>query len=252
MKKPDLSVVVPAFNEESRLANSLTQIIEFLSEQNRLFEILVVDDGSTDQTSLVAEHIASHCEDECLRILKNRQNRGKGYSVRRGMLEAKGAYALLTDADLSTPIEEVNKLEEYVIRGNYQVAFGSRDIEGADVQVHQSWFRENAGKAFNRIVRTLTPLPYRDTQCGFKMFEMSSCRNIFQKQRIHRFAFDVEILFIARLWGLSLIEVPVVWRHAEGSKVRLFPDAPLTMFDLLRVRWNDLRGGYRSGIRDSG
>jgi len=236
MTHPDLSIIVPAFNEESRLANSLKRIIEFLNDQERDFEILVVDDGSADHTSKVVEGLVPVVIDASrLRVLKNERNRGKGYSVRRGMLEAKGNFALLTDADLSTPIEELLKLEGHLLRGNYQIAFGSRDIEGADVQIRQSWFRENAGKVFNRIVRALTPLPFRDTQCGFKLFDLKTCRDVFLRQRIERYAFDVEILFIAQKRGLSLIEVPVVWRHSEGSKVRLFPDAPLTMLDLVKV-----------------
>jgi len=249
MSRPDLSVVVPAFNEESRLADTLKRIMEFLDERDRRFEILVVDDGSKDRTAAAADHMAARFGPDCLRVLRNDRNRGKGYSVRRGMLAANGVYALLTDADLSTPIEELDRLEEYLLRGGHQIAFGSRDIAGAEVLVHQSRLRENAGKIFNHIVRFLTRLPYRDTQCGFKLFETDACREIFRRQRIDRFAFDVEILFIARLWGLSLVEVPVVWRHAEGSKVRLFPDAPLTMLDLLRIEWNHLTGAYRPPSR---
>jgi hypothetical protein len=162
------------------------------------------------------------------------------------MLESKGNYALFTDADLSTPIEELSKLEEKVINGPCEIAIGSRDVDGSRVEIRQSWLRENAGKVFNRIVRVSTGLPFWDTQCGFKLFKMDPCRRIFRKQRLERFAFDVEVLYVAKKWGLAVSEVPVVWRHAPDSKVRLFPDAPLTGLDLLKIRWNDIRGLYES------
>jgi glycosyltransferase involved in cell wall biosynthesis len=205
----------------------------------------VVDDGSTDETAEIALAYSSNCAEHCsVTVLSNDRNRGKGYSVRRGMLEAKSQYALLTDADLSSPINELPQLETCVVNGGYDIAIGSRDLPGSKVEVHQSWMRENAGKVFNRVVRLATGLPYWDTQCGFKLFKMDTCLEVFRKQRLERFAFDVEILYVARKWGLKTAEVPVVWRHSEGSKVRLFPDAPLTGLDLLRIRWSDLRGLY--------
>jgi glycosyltransferase involved in cell wall biosynthesis len=237
--------VVPAFNEEVRLKSSLDKIDLYLRGRKVSCEIIVVDDGSSDRTAQIAADYAGNCADHCsVRVLSNDRNRGKGYSVRRGMLESKGQYALLTDADLSSPIEEMPQLEAFVVNGNCDIAIGSRDVPGSKVEIRQSWLRENAGKTFNRVVRLSTGLPFWDTQCGFKLFKMDVCKSIFRKQRLDRFAFDVELLYIAQKWGLKTVEVPVVWRHADGSKVRLFPDAPLTGLDLLRIRWSDLRGLY--------
>jgi len=245
MRAPRISIVVPAYNEEVRLKNSLEKIDNYLRQRELLCEIIVVDDGSFDRTADIANTYAGGCTEHCsVRVLSNKRNRGKGYSVRRGMLESKGMYALLTDADLSSPIEEMPKLEASVVDGTKDIAIGSRDVPGSEVEIHQSWLRENAGKVFNRIVRLSTGLPYCDTQCGFKLFKMDTCRVLFEKQRLERFAFDVEILYIARKLGLKTAEIPVIWRHAEGSKVKLFPDAPLTALDLLHIRWSDLRGLY--------
>ena len=245
MTTPWISIIVPAYNEEARLKDTLREIDHYLKARELTCEVIVVDDGSSDQTAGIAKTFASHCAEHCsVRLLTNERNRGKGFSVRRGMLESKGRYALLTDADLSSPIDEMLKLEARVTDGTHDIAIGSRDVPGSNVEIHQSWLRENAGRVFNRIVRLSTGLPYRDTQCGFKLFKMDTCRALFQRQKLERFAFDVELLYLAKKWGLKAVEVPVVWRHAEGSKVRLFPDAPLTAMDLWRIRWNDLRGLY--------
>jgi len=247
MTTPWISIVVPAFNEEVRLKRSLDKLDNYLRSRKVSCEIVVVDDGSSDRTAEIARNYGGNCAEHCsVRVLSNEQNRGKGYSVRRGMLSSKGEYALLTDADLSSPIEEMPKLEECVTGGSYDIAIGSRDVPGSNIEIHQSWLRENAGRVFNRIVRFATGLPYWDTQCGFKLFRMDVCRKIFEKQRLERFAFDVELLYIAQKWGLRTAEVPVRWSHADGSKVRLFPDAPLTGLDLVRIRWSDMRGLYDS------
>jgi len=245
MKNPFLSVVVPAFNEESRLEESLVTILEYLKSRQFTHEVLVIDDGSSDRTFAIASKYAFEGEGSRLSVYRNEGNKGKGYSVRRGMLESRGRFALLTDTDLSAPIEELEKLEPRVFSEECDIAIGSRDVTGSQVVVHQPWLRENAGKGFNWVVRLLTALPYKDTQCGFKLFKMDSCKDIFRKQRIEKYAFDVEILFIARKWGLVAIEVPVVWRHSEDSKVRLFPDAPLTGLDLLRIHLFNLLGHYK-------
>lgn len=245
MNPPYLAVIVPAFNEESRLRTSLEHIVSYLRGRGLTFEVIVVDDGSTDRTFDVALSCSFQCgESECLRVLRNRENRGKGYSVRRGMLEATAEFGLLTDADLSTPIEDLARLESKLANGTADLAFGSRDLPDSDIRRRQPWYRENAGKTFNRVVRLLTSLSYRDTQCGFKLFRLDACREIFRKQSIEQFAFDVEVLFIARKWGLRSVEVPVSWSHAEGSKVHLGRDAFRTALDLLTIRWNDFRGLY--------
>lgn len=251
MSNPYLSVVVPAFNEESRLEESLIKILNYLDNREFTYQVLVIDDGSSDRTFSIASKYVFEKDGSSLEVHKNESNRGKGYSVRRGMLEARGEFALLTDTDLSAPIEELEKLEEAVFSGECDIAFGSRDVKGSQVVIHQPWLRENAGKAFNWVVRFLTALPYKDTQCGFKLFKMNSCKDIFRKQRIEKYAFDVEILFVARKWGLVAREIPVLWKHSEDSKVRLFPDAPLTGLDLIRIHLLNLLGYYRRANRET-
>ncbi len=246
MNHPSLSVVIPAYNEEQRIGSTLERISVYLRSSGRSFEILVVDDGSQDRTCEITQEFGTRGDPErSVRLLCNDRNRGKGYSVRRGMLETQGAYSLLTDADLSSPIEEISKLEREVIDGPCHIAFGSRDMEESQIEVRQPWFRETSGKIFNRLVRLSTGLPYADTQCGFKLFDMSRCKNLFRQQTIDGFGFDVEILYIAHKWGLTLKEVPVVWRHVPGSRVRFAPDAFRMAWDLVGIRWKDFRGKYR-------
>ncbi|RPJ55132.1 MAG: glycosyltransferase family 2 protein [Acidobacteria bacterium] len=242
---PLLSVVIPAFNEEARLGSTLEKVLAYLDSRRLAAEIVLVDDSSEDVTFSIAQRFCEqHKLADRMQILRSSQNQGKGFSIRRGMQAARGAFALMTDADLSSPIEELGKLEREVIGGAHDIAFGSRALEDSVVALHQSWFRENSGKIFNRFVRLITGLPFHDTQCGFKLFKMSSCRALFEKQRLPRFGFDVELLYIASKWGLSMKEVPVVWRHAPGSKVRFATDAPRMFLDLFRIRWNDWRGYY--------
>ncbi len=242
---PLISIVIPAFNEEARLGSTLEKILAYLDGRRLAGEIVLVDDNSGDATFSVATRFSDdHGLADRMQILRSSRNQGKGFSIRRGMQAARGAFALMTDADLSSPIEELEKLEREVINGPRDIAFGSRAIEGSVVAIHQSWFRENSGKIFNRFVRLITGLPFRDTQCGFKLFKMSNCRALFEKQRLSRFGFDVELLYIARKWGLSMQEVPVLWRHASGSKVRFATDAPRMLLDLFAIRWNDWRGYY--------
>lgn len=241
------SVIIPAYNEATRISTSLEEITRYFDGREMDYEILVVNDGSTDHTSEVAlgkEQAGSFCKS--FQVLSNLENRGKGYCVRRGMLAAQGRYALMTDADLSTPIAEFEKLEKEVVQGGNDIAIGSRDIEGARVEIRQSWVRENAGKLFNRLVRALVNLPFRDTQCGFKLFDMGRCEALFRKQRIERFGFDVELLIAARHMGLSTVEIPVVWRHNSGSKIHLLRDGGRMLLDLARIRWYEFRGRYDS------
>lgn len=245
MTDPLLSVVIPAYNEENRLGCSLEQIISYLEGRTYPFELIVVDDGSADKTFRIGELFSRRRQDNwSLRVVRNETNRGKGYSVRRGMLDARGAYALFSDADLSTPIQEITKLEAAVMGGPFQVAFGSRDVEGSQIEVHQSRLRETGGRLFNRIMRYTIALPFRDTQCGFKLFQMDRCRDIFAKQRLENFGFDAEVLYLARKWGFRLKEVPVVWRHNAASKVHLMDDGLALLWSLLEIRWNDRRGRY--------
>ena len=243
---PVLSVVIPALNEADHLRSSLKSICEYFEARSIPTEIVVVDDGSTDDTAEVAlKTTITNLSLVKIRVLKNGANRGKGYSVRRGMLESQGLFSLMTDADLSTPIEEFSKLEYFVMDGSFRVAIGSRDLEGSRVEIHQSKVRENSGRLFNQLVRLFFPLNIRDTQCGFKLFSMHQCRKIFELQQLERFAFDVEILFIAHKLGLTIGEVPIIWRNAEVSSLRFFKDGPRMLLDLIKIYWLNLTGKYR-------
>jgi dolichyl-phosphate beta-glucosyltransferase len=241
---PELSVVIPAYNEEKRLGRGLQRLQEYFEQEGVPpggVEILVVDDGSTDGTVRVAREWLARIP--YLRLLSNGQNRGKGYSVRHGMLEARGRVALFTDADLSSPIEESEKLLAAIQAGN-DVAIGSRAMDRSLIFVHQSRLREIAGIIFNAFVRLFTGLRLQDTQCGFKAFVREPSRIIFEQQRIARFGFDPEILFLAKRHGLRTAEVPVRWAHDEATKVHVFRDSLLMFTDLLAIRWNAIAGRY--------
>jgi glycosyltransferase involved in cell wall biosynthesis len=235
--KRSISIIIPAYNEAKRLPASLARVREYLSVAQWAFaEVVVVDDGSTDNTVQVAR-------DAGVRVLQNPGNRGKGYSVKHGMLEAKGEWALFTDADLSSPIGEVEKLWSAVERERAQVAVGSRAVDRSLVGVHQPMLREAVGRGFNVAMRLITGLPFKDTQCGFKLFQTSAGREVFSRQQLDGFGFDVEVLFIARKLGLQSVEVPVRWDNVEGTKVSLWLGFA-AFLDLLKVRRNALQGKY--------
>lgn len=238
-----ISIVIPAYNEEKRLPGTLERVNCYLDRSGWEFaEVLVVDDGSRDATLEIAESFAARAAR--VRVLRNPGNRGKGYSVRHGMLEAKGQWALFSDADLSAPIEELEKLWAAAEKANAQVAIGSRALDRSLIGVHQNSLRETAGKLFNLGVRAITGLHIWDTQCGFKLFEARAAREIFSRQQLERFGFDVEVLFIARRLGYAAVEVPVRWNDVPGTKVSTL--GGLSAFlDPLRVRMNQLRGKYR-------
>lgn len=206
-------------------------------------EVIVVDDGSADKTAEVVETVARR--DARVRLLRNPGNRGKGYSVRNGMHEGKGEWLLFSDADLSAPIGELAKLFEAARREGAQIAIGSRALDRKLIGTHQSFFRENAGRLFNLMVRLITGLPFHDTQCGFKLFRKDAARTVFRRATLRRFGFDVEVLFIAKLYGFKTVEVPVRWNHAEGTKVSLLRDSADMFLDLLRIRWKQLTGWYK-------
>ena len=233
-----ISIVIPAYNEQNRLGPSLQKIRRYLDSSSWDFcEIVVVNDGSRDKTSDVARNQGA-------RVLENPGNRGKGYTVRHGMLEAKGDWVLYTDADLSSPIEELEKLWAAVARDKAQIAIGSRAVDRSLVGVHQPLVRELSGRFFNLVMRMITGLPFRDTQCGFKLFEAATARDVFSRQQLEGFGFDVEVLFVAQKLGRRALEVPVRWDNVEGTKVSLWSGAK-AFVDPLKVRLNSMKGLYR-------
>jgi glycosyltransferase involved in cell wall biosynthesis len=242
----DLSIIIPSYNEEARLPGTLQRIAEYLPTLGLRTEVLVVDDGSTDRTAAVAESF--HGKLTGLRVLSNGTNRGKGYSVRHGMLEAQGDMVLFTDADLSAPIEESDKLLTALNNG-YDVAIGSRAMDRSLISTHQSIFREFAGIIFNKIVRIVLRLPFVDTQCGFKAFRRERTRTIFEQQRIEGFGFDPELLYLARHYGLRAIEIPVRWGHSEATKVNMLGDSLKMFADIFTIRWNAMSGRYARSVR---
>ena len=208
-------------------------------------EVIVVDDGSTDGTTKLVEDLCQQYPE--LRLLPNGRNRGKGFSVRHGMLEARGDITLFTDADLSAPIEEADKLFAALRDGHCDGAIGSRAVDRSLIEVHESRSRELAGIIFNRIVRWVTGLDFADTQCGFKAFRRERARVIFEQQRTDGFGFDPEILFLARRHGLCVVEVPVRWSHDSVTKVNVVADGTWMFLDLLAIRGNALLGRYPRG-----
>ena len=243
---PSLSVVIPSYNEEERLPPTLERVAEYLrAGAYRETEILVVNDGSSDGTADIAREVGSKLEGEGprIRVLDNPGNRGKGYSVRHGAREAAGEWVLFSDADLSAPIEECDKLFAAVADGRFEGAIGSRALDRSLIGVHQPMFREAMGRVFNVVVRLIAGLPFADTQCGFKLFSRRAAERIFAAQRLERFGFDVEVLSLARKFGFPVAEVPVRWDDVEGTKVAAFSGAD-AFLDILRVRKNDWLGRY--------
>ena len=238
----DISLVIPAYNEEKRLGATLDRILAYGREKGHDQEILVVDDGSTDNTAALVEAYA----DRGIRLLKNPGNRGKGYSVRHGMLEATRDLVLFSDADLSTPIEEMEGLAAPVLAGEADGAIGSRAVTGSNVEVSQPLYRVAMGKIFNKFVRAIAVGGFADTQCGFKLFTRDAARAVFSRQTFEGFSFDVEVIFIARNLGLRIAEVPVRWVNSPETKVSACMDSLRMFLDLFKVRWNHLRGKYRN------
>jgi dolichyl-phosphate beta-glucosyltransferase len=238
--RPDLSIVVPAFNEERRLGPSLLRIKAFLGR--RRAELVVVDDGSTDGTVAMVQAMATRWK--ALRLVRLPANAGKGAAVRQGVAEARGRAILFSDADLSTPIEELDRLEAALKHG-FAVVIGSRALDRARVGVRQPFYREVGGRAFNKLVQALTVPGIRDTQCGFKLFEAAAAKRLFAQQQIRRFGFDVEVLYLARKAGYRIAELPVRWENSPETKVRPVRDGLRAFLDLGLIRLYDLQGRYK-------
>jgi len=229
-----LSIVIAAYNEENRIGESLLKIKKYLDEQDSDYEIIVVDDGSTDNTRQVATDYKSEITN--LKVIGYPANKGKGYALRQGVLSSEGDAVLLTDADLSTPIEELGRLLPLISDQQYDVVIGSRALEPNKILKKQPWWRQGMGKIFNRIVKILVLDDFNDTQCGFKLFSGNAARNLFKYARVNRFAYDVEILAMAKERGYRISEVPVKWINSPASKVNPIFDSMQMLFDLVKIR----------------
>jgi dolichyl-phosphate beta-glucosyltransferase len=232
---PPFSVVIPCFNEATRIGETLRLTLEYLTAIAPESELIVVNDGSTDATGIIARERLKDAKIET-RLLENFPNRGKGAAVRSGLLAAREPTGLFFDADLSTPLGETPKLIEPIANNEVDIAFGSRALDRGLIGIHQPWRREQAGRAFNLLVRFATGLPFWDTQCGFKAFRLDVCRPILEAARLDGFAFDVELLNLARHAGLRIREIPVRWNHAEGSKVQFFKDSLRMLREVIALR----------------
>jgi dolichyl-phosphate beta-glucosyltransferase len=235
------SIVIPAYNEAERLGSTLDAVLEYLRSQPWIAEVIVVDDGSRDETAQVAQMFAR--QNSNVRLVRNEINRGKGYSVLNGIQHACGDVIAFSDADLSSPIEELPKLLD-ALRDGADVAIGSRWVR-SDLQTQrQSLLRQLVGRIFNLSLRVVLGLRFKDTQCGFKAFTRRAAQAIIQKQKIERWGFDPEILFIGRKFGYRIVEVPVRWGHKEGSRIQPLSDGLRMFQEMLRIRWNDVVGRY--------
>lgn len=247
-----LSIVVPAFEESARLGDSLREMVAYLQDKNISGEIIVVDDGSGDDTAEVAEKaFAEFPTDNGVdtRVIRYEKNRGKGYAVKTGLLAAKGDVGLFSDADLATPIGELHKLVDPIRAGEFDVTFGSRALDRSLIGTHQPWRREQGGKVFNYIVKKSTGMPFWDTQCGFKAFNMEKFRPLLGVMTIERFGFDVEYLYVAHLAGLRLKEIPVRWNDVAGSKLSVFRDTHRTVREVRLIRKQAKQGKYDSAFK---
>jgi len=233
-----ISIVIPAYNEEKRIGRSIKQIVKYLDKKKYSYEIIVVDDGSIDNTIDVVKKASN----KNIRIIKNKKNMGKGYSVKTGILNAKYPLVLFSDSDLATPIEELDKFMEYI--KSYDIVIASRNLKESNIKVKQPFYRQLMGKTFPLLVNLIALGGFRDTQCGFKLFKTGAAKRIVSLQTFNRFSFDVEILFIAKKLGYKIKEAPVVWIDKEGSKVSPIKDSLKMLIDLFKIRLNNLLGKY--------
>ena len=239
MSEPFLSIVVPAYNEAGRIRGTLERLCHFKATEPYSIELIVVDDGSTDQT------VETVSEFPGARLIRNDRNHGKGFTVRHGVLEAQGEFVLFTDADLSTPIEEVDKLLSALQSSGADATVGSRALNRELIGIRQPLFRDLSGRFFNLLVKIFTGLRLHDTQCGFKLFKSSSTRRAFEQLRIEGFGFDPELLFLIEKGGGKVVEVPVKWNNNPATKVRFLRDSTRMVLDLIAIRWRALTGKYQ-------
>lgn len=233
-EQPFLSIIVPAYNEEPRVPATIRRIEDFMAGWGRSWELIVVDDGSKDRTVEVAQ---AAMRSPNSRVQKNPQNMGKGASIKNGMLAARGKYRLFSDADLSTPIEEVDALLAKVERDGYGVAIGSRALKESKLEKRQPWYRETMGRVFNLVVRVVALGGIKDTQCGFKLFSEAAAKDIFPRQQLPGFSFDVEILVLAKKYGHRIAEVPVRWIDSPASRVSPLRDSIRMFVDVVKIRF---------------
>jgi len=230
-----MSIVIPAYNEEKRIAGSLLETCAYMNDFGLEYEIIVVDDGSSDGTGRTVDHIAMHVRN--VRLVRYEKNRGKGHALRTGVLGTKGDLILVMDADLSTPMEELRKLMPYLSEGGFDIAIGSRALALSDIIKKQPWWRRGMGKMFNKIVKAIVIGGFNDTQCGFKLFRGVVGRNLFGEAKIDRFAYDVEILALAKKKGYGIKEVPIRWINSPESRVDPVKDSLQMLADLVRIRF---------------
>jgi dolichyl-phosphate beta-glucosyltransferase len=239
------SIVIPAYNEAKRVGATLERVLAYVARQQWNAEVILVNDGSCDETREIIQRYIS--DNPNLRLLENPGNRGKGYSVRHGMLKAEGEVLLFSDADLSSPIEESNKLFAAIADGA-DVAIGSRWLQAELQKKRQPFYRQLFGRIFNLALRTMLGLRYRDTQCGFKAFTRTAAQSLFAVQKIERWGFDPELLFLANKFGIKVVEIPIDWSHCEGSRIRYFRDGIRMFQEILKVRWYALMQTYDTPV----
>jgi glycosyltransferase involved in cell wall biosynthesis len=246
--EPTYSLVIPAYNEGARLDATLEKVLAYIHAQHWDAEVIVVNDGSRDNTAEIVRTFAA--KDPALRLVENPGNRGKGYSVRNGMLNARGQILIFSDADLSSPIEEASKLIVALDQGA-DIAIGSRWLRAETQTQRQPLHRQVFGRIFNLLLRLTLGLPFKDTQCGFKAFTQKAAQAVFPLQKIERWGFDPEILFLARKFGLKVKEVPVAWGHSGGARINPLIDGARMFQEMLRIRWYDLSGKYNGAASGS-
>lgn len=241
--QPELSIVIPAYNESAVIGATLAEVSEYLEGRGVDYEIILVSDGSTDNTAKIA--LSARAGNSRIQVLKNERNMGKGFSVKKGCLAARGKVIVFTDSDLSYPISEVEKPLKMIRGGQCDIAIGSRTVRGAVIEVHTSPLRKVMSKVFNLFVRIIAIHGIRDTQCGFKGLSREAARDIFSRQTMNGFSFDVEIIYIAKKLGYKVGEFPIVWaRSSESSSVNPLSDSMVMFLDILKIRFLGLKGEY--------